>query len=303
MEITLRREQKRTSEAHYFFHREAFLFDRKDTILFEWRDGPEWIMIPFRPEGESLFSLSRSSFGGIDHSRGISEKKLESFVDSVLRHPVLSGYRTVRIRSYPECYAPDNWKEQHRVLVKTGFDPVTSDENRHIRLGPEDFREIIHPSEKRCLNLAKREQWLFRKLDPVQYLTPAYQLFLASKAVKGYPMSMKEEELERMFQLFPQHYALFGVFKNNDLIAASAAIRINDQILYDFFHGESTDMRSKSPVVFLTRGLYEYARKKRMHTLDLGICSENGVRNEGLCTFKKKLGGKISRKVIYEISR
>ncbi len=184
--------------------------------------------------------------------------------------------------------------------MENGYYALLSDVNMHLAVDKSPFRQHIHSSEKTCLNHGIKNNWRFAKLDSAKYLEAAYDLFLQAKSLKGYPMSMNMDDLAGMYHMFPTDYLLFGVMEEEKLIAASTSIRIKHDIIYDFFHGDDIQYRNQSPVVTLMEGVYRYAQLQNIRMVDQGICSHEGIPNTGLCTFKRKLGGKTSEKTIYE---
>lgn len=302
MRVEIRKNPESGVNARFFFLTEAFVFHQQHSMVLEWRNKSEWIRLPVRSEGKTLFSLARSSFGGLDHSPGVSTETLSLFIESALQLASLEGYSIFRIRSYPACYGPENWQQQDEVLQRQGFRAVIRDINMHLDLQAPDFRTNLNADEYRYLNRADRVGWHFKRLDFENYITSAYEILLAARSVKGYPISMNLEELVKMHRIFPENYLLFGVFEGEKMISTAVCIRVNNEILYDFFHGDRPEYRGGSPVVYLIAELFQYAKSEGYRLLDLGICSSAGQRNTGLCRFKENLGGIESPKVIYEIS-
>ncbi len=288
-----------SAEERFFFHNESFLFYREDSFFYEWEEDGEYIRIPFRTEGPLMNSLTFSSFGGFDLSETIDKTQLGQFLMQ-MEHMPETGIERIRIRTFPACYSPAKWEIQHNALLEAGYKVLIQDVNMHLNVGQSSFRSLLASTEKRYLNRAQKEKWLFKKLDWREYLTDCYDLFLEARAHKGYPISMNLTDLEDMYRHFPDEFLLFGVFHAGTLIASATCIRVNSGILYVFYHGDRITYRAKSPVVSLYSGLYDFARSNGMTILDQGICTHMGVVNEGLCRFKQNLGGIESPKITYE---
>lgn len=302
MDLTLRKSKAFDQKEPLFFLSEAFLFCKSPPVVIERNKDNSFIKIPFKQEGEILYSLPGSPFGGFEFSADVTPPLLTDFLNSLTELDDLKGFNQIVVRTPPQCYNPARWTIQHNAFSLAGFVPKIVDVNFHLNLS-NSFRANLHRAEKRYLNIAKKENWVFERVEPQQYLTQAYRLFAEAKSKKGYPMTMKLPELARMYRDFPDNYFLFGVFREGELIAASCAISVNKDILYDFYHGDKINMRHKSPVVFLLEGIFDYAKSTGKEILDLGICSVEGQRNQGLCSFKENLGGIESPKIIYEKKR
>ncbi len=302
MQVRLRTEGPLPGPAPWFFLEEQFVFNQPESLIAEWTDRDQWIRIPFCPQKQRLYSLCQSSFGGLAHS-GVPTALLSEFIQNFLDLPYVRSHQEVHIRSMPQCYDPEAWAQQDEVLRSAGFRAVVTDLNMHLPTTSGSFRNGLQPSEYRYLNKARKAEWTFRKLNPSDYLTTAYALIAAARTRKGYPVTMNLPQLRERFRQFPAHFMLFGVFDGEVMIASTVCIRINDEILYDFYHGDMPEYRQHSPVVYLLSGLYQYAVNENMSLIDLGTCSDKGVENKDLCAFKRHMGGKESRKISYVLAR
>jgi hypothetical protein len=133
-------------------------------------------------------------------------------------------------------------------------------------------------------------------------LSDAYDLIVKSRAHKNYPVTMTLDALNQAFSQFPDRYYIFSMRdETGHMLSASIAIHVNEQVLYDFYHGDDPDNRKHSTVVPLIEGLYNYARTHGYALLDLGTSTEMGVRNKQLFEFKKHLGAVESAKTTYLI--
>ena len=74
------------------------------------------------------------------------------------------------------------------------------------------------------------------------------------------------------------------------MIAATIAIMASDDMLYNFSPAHDWDYNQFSPVVMLTEGLYGFCKSHNIHQLDLGTSYLDDAINEGLKSFKSRLG-------------
>lgn len=51
----------------------------------------------------------------------------------------------------------------------------------------------------------------------------------------------------------------------------------------------------------LTYSLFQHYRKTGVRILDIGISTENGIPNFGLCEFKESIGCSVSLKYCFEL--
>lgn len=280
-----------------FFHSLPFAYRNMDfhakTFLIECEE--QWVgHISFVVENEEAISLSKSPFGGFGSTKSISENQLIKAIEQIKKE--LNFISKITVRLFPRIYDASAFDLQKNCLLQTGFKLAYKDTSQYLPITSKCFREVIrHPKQYRHLNYADQPENRFTELD-IKWLDEAYAILKDNRVHKGYPMTMEKSDLLATFQRFPDNYFLFGFFIGNELVAASVAIRVNGNILYDFYHGHKASFSNKSPIVPLLAGLYEYARHHGYSVLDLGISTENGIKNPGLFKFKERIGAMQSSK-------
>jgi lipid II:glycine glycyltransferase (peptidoglycan interpeptide bridge formation enzyme) len=68
-------------------------------------------------------------------------------------------------------------------------------------------------------------------------------------------------------------------------------VRTSDKTLYNFYPADSEAWLAYSPMVLLLEFVASWAKERGFEVFDLGIATDNGVRNEGLIRFKQNIGG------------
>lgn len=111
---------------------------------------------------------------------------------------------------------------------------------------------------------------------------------------------MTLEQMLRDTGRFSQNYLLLSVQKDNAIVAASIAVRVSTEILYNFYADHDRAYDAISPVVMVVKGLYEYCLEQNMKMLDMGTSAVNGKPNFGLLNLKMRLGGIPSTKLTFE---
>lgn len=281
----------------FFFHSPSFVQKKNlDNFCFTLHGASSELLgrIFFNKKAYTAVSLPASSFGSFDLIQSVKREHLVIFVDMILEKLAKSGYQAVKITSFPECYNARHYNLVYDVLTQFDFKITQEHVNHYLRLKSEDFRDIVKPDERRYLNKAREGGFIFNELD-TEHLPEAYELILSCRKDKGYDISMTYDEVNQAILDFPDRYLIFGLFLDNQLIAASICVKVNERILYDFYHGDHLAFRKYSPVVPLIQGIYSYARKHQFHLLDMGTSIEEGVYK-----FKKNLGAMNSRKTIFE---
>jgi hypothetical protein len=287
----------------FFFHSPSFVFRNgsQDVHLFRAgeREG-ESARIYFTRTNECITSLDRSSFGsfileGVTSADPI--RKLIIEIESWCRN---NHVREIRIRNYPTVYDPAGAALIHEALSTTGFRVAKTELLQFINIG-ENSSERLNRNRKRKLNDCIKAGLEFVRLGS-ESLEDAYQIFVECRTEKNYPITTPLATFCAAFEQFPDQYFLFGVKDGEDLLAASVCVKVNDRILYDFFHGDKISARKLSPLTLLVTGLIDFCRKGGFRLLDLGVSTDSHGINKGLTQFKKSFGADTSQKLTYHKS-
>ena len=204
-----------------------------------------------------------------------------------------NGITAFTIKMAPEFYLKDiiGFKDIGSLEL------LYSEYNQHIEISSEPYISLLKRNERKRLRKCQRAGYQFKKLT-VESLQQAYEVVKTNRELKGYPVTVTYDQLLLMFQNFPDQYLLFGVFDEARLIAVAVSIRVSENVLYNFYHGDDFEYRRDSPVVMVINGVYEYCQENNIQYLDLGISSVQGVLNEGLYQFKENCGAQVSPKEI-----
>lgn len=241
-------------------------------------------------------SLSQTPFGGLDFGSEASEHDLVYFLEQVLTELKARNITAVELQLPPSSYAPEMEAFQDAILKKLGFEIIVAETNCHIEVNPTTtFWSILHSSEKNKLNKCLKKGFEVRELD-IENFDAVYDLILDNRKAKGFPMTMERIRLKKMISHFKE-YHLFGCFDGIELVACTVSIEVNESVLYNFYMADSMFYRPYSPLVYLNEFIYKWCIKHSFSQLDLGTASVGGVINEGLFSFKKNLGAKVSGKI------
>jgi hypothetical protein len=269
----------------FLFHSSDFIFRNPEQEVFTFSNRK--VRISFTRNSEQLISIERSPFGGFVANKNVSKEDIEGIVKEFTDWAFAKGIASVVIRCFPEVYDEQLSKLINEALLNSGFTSWHQDVTQVLEISGRELKMNVH--RQRRLRKCQAEGYVFKRLDP-SFLPEAYERITESRKDKGYPITMSLAELEKMFNLFPQHYFLFGVMDQSKLIATCVVIKVSDQILSGFYIGDALAYRQMSPVTMLINGLYDFASQNNYQLIDLGISTDKGVLNEGLYAFKKSLG-------------
>ncbi|ELR70376.1 hypothetical protein C900_04061 [Fulvivirga imtechensis AK7] len=235
-----------------------------------------------------------SGFGGIEHE--LSDEMLQWFIQKLLDWCSEQQVLLLKLK-LPAPFYVSNAIQTERILTDNRFEVLSDELNQHIVVSSEAYQAIIRKNERKRLRKCREAGFKFKQLSPGQ-LQEAYELIKDNRLRRGFPVTMTFEALDKMYHNLPENYLLFGVYDKDRLIATAVSIRVSNEVLYNFYHGDAADYRSYSPVVMLLDGVYAYCQEKKIKYLDLGISSVNGEVNEGLLRFKRNCGCRTTSKKV-----
>ncbi|WP_378018562.1 GNAT family N-acetyltransferase [Adhaeribacter terreus] len=259
--------------------------------------------LPFFLDGKGLaYSPGKAPFGSVQFKKRLPEDVLAEFLLQTKRYlSAQKNCHTIRIKSYPFAYAPQESAVLTDLLLKQHFRLSHSEINHHITVSEAPFETKLHPSARRRLHKCLKHGFTFQE-EEVNLLPEVFHFIRDCRLERHYEAPMPLEKLAGLFHDFPQDFRIFSVRQQHELAAATVAVRINGQTLYNFYPANPLRFNAFSPVVYLTEGLYEVCQRENFKTLDLGTSNLPAGPNFPLITFKKHLGGEPTLKLSFEFN-
>lgn len=255
-------------------------------------------LIHFHILGEMAVSPLRSPFGSYLFSGDITERELHDFVTYVETRLRSDGVKTVVLKNAPESYSLSQQHRLQRVLFMHNYQLHRDDISAIISVTDQPFQSSLHRSEKKRLRKCRANGLVFEVLSS-DYLEEIYHFLKSCKEEKSYEISMTLDQLTKLYRVFPNRVLLTRVTQKQELLAANISIRVNEFVLYNFYHDHKRTFNSLSPVVFLNEGLYRFCQENKFRLLDLGTSIMDGVTKVSLLDFKLRLGAQPSRKLTF----
>lgn len=290
---------------------ERFLFNETSHLKTQAQPGDQ--VLTFLLEGDGFtharlvifvvndkgMSPRRATFGGIESYPEIPSETLLFFIQGVLDHLKKQGLTRLLIRSLPDGLNPELAALLHRTYLQAGFTVITTELNQHLPVNEPSIDHLLHNSTHRRLKKSLREGLHFEEwLNPDWAIVHAF--ITAARERKQRPMTMSLETLFASVTQLPNVFQVFTARFQGKLAALVVTVRINERILYTLYPADAAEFLDLSPLILVNAGLYQYCLTNQYQILDLGISTENGVRNEGLIRFKKNLGAITSEKHSYQ---
>ncbi|HWA34899.1 MAG TPA: hypothetical protein VG737_12245 [Cyclobacteriaceae bacterium] len=240
----------------------------------------------------------KAPFGSFQYSDDLSPEDLYDFIGECENRLKRTGVKAVKLVEPPLHYR-DSGEMLHTLLFNRGFRASNVELSCGIRIDALNFEEKIESWEKRKLRQA-RSRGLRFKLLPISELEVVYDFILRCRSERGTALSMSLDALQQTINFFKDRFFLFVAMLEKECVAASIAIQVHPDILYNFYSGHLKKHDSMSPVVFLMAGMYRFCESHSIHLLDLGTSAINGQPNFSLLEFKMRLGGSPSIKFTFE---
>jgi hypothetical protein len=209
------------------------------------------------------------------------------------------GAKKIVIKDCPYDYRRDKAPILHTFLFNQGYHVIDAEVGSLIPITSARFDSGLHDWEKRKLRQSFEAGLTFKVMHPEQ-IGEAYLFILACRKFKGYSLSMSLQELKQAARAFENSFRIFGVHREERLVATSISILVHEKILYNFYSSHSSEFDSLSPIVFLISHMYSYCQDQKIEILDLGTSAFEGKPNFGLLDFKLRLGAKPTPKLTFE---
>lgn len=249
-------------------------------------------------EGVAVSPL-RSPFGSYELSPELSPVTIFEFLEFVDARLKAKNVRKIRIKEAPSLYDPHRAALVQTFLFNHGYQVCDAESGAIIHIDGLPFREKLNDSEKARLRQAREAGLQFKKID-LDSLTSIYLFIYGCYKQKGYSVSMPLADLTKTVESFRDRFIAFGIYQDDQLVAASISIHVNRHVLYNFYCAHLAEFNHLSPVIMLLEGLYGYGRNHYIRILDLGTSALNGKPNFSLLDFKLRLGAAPTTKLTFE---
>jgi hypothetical protein len=187
-------------------------------------------------------------------------------------------------------------------LFMYGFRPKTMDVNYHFNLNefdPQAYLENLEIKARQKLKSALQAGLEFRAAESGEEIRRAYDVIQKNREHKGYPLKLSFEDIQNTGKIISIEY--FGVCKNDEMIASAIVYHVSSSIAQVVYWGNLPGAEEYKPMNFLAYALFQHFAEKKLSIVDIGISTEDGVPNFGLCDFKASIGCTASIKPTYRI--
>lgn len=255
----------------------------------------------FSIEPTRAVSPVAAPFGSVEFVQTLSDAVLNDVLDALVDEARATRAPLLRLVNYPHCYAPEQAHRLTEQLLRQGFRLAAANQTFFLPVTQETFENTIGASERRRLRKCRGAGFQVAHWDSPD-LDAVTSFLVRTRRQRGYELTLPAERLRTLIQTFPNQFLVFVISDGPIIAALTVAVRVRDDILYNFLPASHPDYHAYSPMVLLTDGLFGYCQQRQIRLLDLGVSLDgNHQPKPSLMRFKRNLGALESPKLIFEM--
>lgn len=253
--------------------------------------GNKWLA-PFSAPFSDIISLRKNSTMG----------QIWEFIAALNKYVKNSGAHTVSIYLPANVYNSQSNAKIMNALLGNGYQLEYEDINysfdlRNISI--DDYSNSIQHMARKNLNIAFRKELTFYHCDGREEKSVAYDVIKKNREYRGFPLHMSKEQLMNTIKIVDHDFFLIKL--KGTILAAAVVYHLTNKIAQVIYWGNLPGTEQYKPINFVAYKLIEYYKEKGFTMIDIGISTEEGKPNFGLCTFKESIGCVSSSKYRFTI--
>lgn len=191
----------------------------------------------------------------------------------------------------PAIYAPDTIAVIENALMQNGFSVDTIDLNYHFDLSNFDevaYEDKIDIKARQKLRAALKANLEFHVATSERERDIAYEVIKRNREARGYPLRLSADDMKKTSGCIDIEYSY--VTLDGAPIASAVVYAVTEDIMQVVYWGNMPDSEEYKPMNFLAFALFRHYRQQGKRQIDIGISTEHGAPNFGLCEFKTSIG-------------
>lgn len=151
----------------------------------------------------------------------------------------------------------------------------------------DDYYNQLTVMGRNTLKHALNDGFEFRICENELDKQSAYGIIKLNKQAKNRPLWMTYEQVNNTMEQIKSKW--FIVEYNKVAVASALVYQVSSKVAQIIYWGDIPNNKSRA-MNYLAYSLVFYCKKKGYEYLDVGISTEDGVKNYGLCFFKESVG-------------
>ena len=308
IELTAKEYNQYFPKTHMVFNSVAFNelnAAKVDTVhYFIFKENKVKLGICLGEKGGVLKSPFSAPFGGFSYNS--DEHKFQNVEEAIklIQNYAKEKKLSIKITLPPAFYGSTIINETVNALYRSEFKIKFIDVNYEFYIT--DFNNYIEKLESKTrnkLNQSLKNNYSFMKLDSKKEedVARVYSVIKANREWRGFPLHMSLQSILDTIKLIPADFFILNV--DGQDAAAAQCFYVSPSIVRVIYWGDAPGFYEKKVMNLLTYKVFEYyAYCKNVEVLDIGISTEFGEPNHGLCEFKENIGCKTSLQYTFEYS-
>lgn len=264
--------------------------DTKERFAFAVGVKEKKMLAPFSAPFASIIPLKKKT----------TMEQYWDFVNALVGYAKENDIELISFYLPSDIYEYSNNVKVTNALLGNDFRLAYSDVNYSFDLCNIDLQTydtILHYNARKALKIALKSNLVFQECESIEMKKEAYEIIRINRESRGFPLRMSLEQVLSTIEVVDNRFFLV---KHDDISIASAVVfHVTKEIAQVVYWGNIPDTIELKPINYLSYCLIGFYKDKGFKYLDIGISTENGIPNFGLCNFKDSIGCNVSYKCRY----
>lgn len=248
-----------------------------------------------------LLSPFSAPYGGFSFNRHVDVNSYDESVAELKKYADSLG-KKVKITLPPCFYSDSHVTKSFSALVRGGARVLYTDINDQYPLNKfASFEDHLQRNARKNFHNSQSRDFVFEKLDSGKYqdVARAYNVIKQNRESRGFPLHMSLKAVCDTIKIIPADFFVMG-YENVD-VAAAQVFHVANDICQVIYWGDIPEYSHLRVMNYFTYKVFEYYYNVGAKILDIGISTEFGIPNYGLCEFKESIGCETSLKFTLEL--
>lgn len=210
--------------------------------------------------------------------------KLKEFVQE-------NGGKSINIYLPANVYGEKSNSRTINAMLGNGFKIQFVDVNYSFQLNEftmDSYESILQYNAKKNLRISLQAGLVFEICKTRGQKEEAYDVIKINRENRGFPLRMTKEQVMSTIEVVDHDF--FLVKKEGKSVAAAVVYRLTNKIAQVVYWGDIPNVGEYKTINFISYNLIMFYKSINFEILDIGISTEEGIPNYGLCNFKESLG-------------
>lgn len=243
-----------------------------------------------------------ASYGGFSFNSKVDIRYYDEACQSLAAY-VKSIGKPLYITMAPTFYDTIDNSKTLSAFVRIGATIQSVEYNQHFELKLfENYETLLDSKVRNKLRNALSCNLLFNKLDSKKPddVARVYSVIQANHIEKGRPLRMSLRNVLDTIKIISADFFIVEDGNGHD-VAAAQIFHTTPKIYQIVYWGDIPEYSYLKPMNFLAYKIFEYYYAKGIEILDIGISTEDGIPNYGLCEFKENIGCVATSRITLKI--